>query len=208
MRILRVSTNQRSLRINFFGGTGLRPIDNTIGVRNVMLMQFQVQPAGVWNQSGVNFDITRQIGGFAYAQLNPTSNWQTDTSPTVMKWAPREVERSNDDSSPEIDENAAPTPNNGFLYVEDSPGFDTNQPQTHRAAFRYNFREWFRISFGTGLVEGEGEYGSRASAYQDWHVAHLLQNQNGSWIRTTGDNQEQVGVNSIGPGHIFVGPPQ
>jgi hypothetical protein len=174
-------------RLNLYGGTGLRPIDNTIGVRNVMLMQFQVQPAAVWHQRDVNFDITRQISGFGYVKPTQNANWQVDSG--LTKYVPRQVEEANDDPTPDVEESRAPTAGDGYMY-------------------RHNFREWLRITFEAQPIEGHGVRGSRASDYYDWHVAHTLQNQNGAWVRTTGDNPEQAGVNSIGPGHIYTGLPQ
>ena len=51
---------------------------------------------------------------------------------------------------------------------------------------------------------GEVVAGSRASTFYQWHVRHHLVDQNGKWVRTTGDNQESE-ENDIGDGHILVG---
>jgi len=185
-------------RIEFFGGVGLRPINGTIGVRNVIAIQFTVQPSGVQNEPKVNFDITRQIEAMGWDQ--------TGTNPPEVVFSRTfqvPDEEANDDPVAEGDESNYPNVNDHF-YVEDAPGRVSDIAGSDLSVLRFNFREFVRVKFDDTKPTGNTVDGSRCSDKFDWHARHRLINRSGKWVRSTGDDRES-GENDIGPKHITIG---
>ena len=184
--------------IENWGGTGLRPVDPVLGVRNVMAMQFTVQPPGIRNEADVHFDITRR---FAARVTTLDTNGNVVTSSTVT--FPNELEEANDDSvaDDEIDE---PNQNN-HMYVEDEPGIATGSIGLNEvtAIYRASFEEFMRVGIKTDPA-GDGVSGSQASNTFEWHCCHLITYVGGAWVRSTG-NTEVPDVNDIGPGRTVPG---
>lgn len=203
--------------VDYYGGAGLRPLPNSDAtgprnyVRNVILIQFTVTPSrnpaptadGPWEGDLVFFDPTRQVHRRHWQKASPTDPW----IPTEAEDFPTQLDRPNDDTG-STDESAQVTAEN-HVYVMDSPGVDdlgNNVPPAtiYAAAGRLNFYEFMRVGIGARPA-GENLSGSRASPFFDWHSAHQIVSAGTIWQRTTGDNPESHGINSVGPIHITIG---
>ena len=125
--------------------------------------------------------------------------------PYPRRFRPPELNEEADDDPDEADESAGP---NQFsrMYSFDSPGFgwlQLNDPRIDEGSYRMDAWEYMRIGINEDPA-GNGQHGSRASNWYEWHVAHhVKKNAAGNWERTTGDEAEVFGVNDIGPGHIL-----
>ncbi len=162
-------------------------------------MKFTVQPANVGSEGLVYFDITRRLEG---------NVWVLDQNQNVLGTAPAPPlpannETPNDDSH-SGDETDEPDPN-GVMFSVDTPGWP-NTPQGPEEYFvmRGTFEEYVRVGIQTDPDAGNALAGSRGSDKFEWHVRHRLQEQNGQWVRTTGD-QAESDVNDIGAGRITIG---
>ncbi len=216
------------------GGFGLRPeremssqpvkmLHNAIGI------QFQVAPAGVQNQSPVNFDLTRRMEKRAWTKADASAAW-TQAAPGSIGILndparvsfPLAPELPNDESTQQQDADSPPAgtvqeldssahPNaDGYMYSFDAPGIGTQVKADdvwssiwtqYGLATQSNFEEFARIGFG-GPAENNTVTGSRASDYFKWHsIMTLEEGDDGILERTTGDANETA-TNEIAPGHV------
>ena len=180
-----------------FDGTGLLPINLIHGARNLIVNKFKVEPANVWKEPGVKFDVTRQSAGKLWLKVG--NNWGLEESRTF----PTEDEKANDDL---YSWDESPSPNaSDEMFAIDAPGVGQD-------AFgdvlwwRANFREYIRVRFDGTKPSGNSIDGSRCSERYDWHMRHRLLKDGTKWKRDSGDAPES-GTNDIGPTHIEVGDP-
>ncbi len=189
------------------GGFGLRAIGNRpLGVRNCVGIQFKIFPAGVWDEPGVKFDITRQVAG---------RSWEKKSGGEFKLSKPQMFpvdfpagDKPNDDQSSRQDNDESTAPDaNGHMYVVDGPGADDDDAgRAAELVIRWNFKEFVRVRFDGREPQGNKEDGSRSSDKFDWHVRHHLQRGSSSdpWTRSTGDAPETA-ENDVATDHIVVG---
>jgi hypothetical protein len=164
-----------------YGGYGLAPIVSypyDKGVHNVIVMRFQLAPAGVWNERVVHFDTTR---------CEEWVDWRRTADGVVADGAPYpdNVEYSNDVSAYDSED---PSSLGGF-FAFDAPGpLSAFNLAKLRRVFRANFGEFCRVGFGerpSGALSG-----SRCSHYYQWNSWHRLVPDGALWKRSTGDDPE------------------
>ena len=183
----------------FNGGTGLRPIDDTYGVCNGMLMQFTVQPADIVQTQIVSFDITRRVEDtIQYYWDHEPNGWESKT-------LPKKLDQANDDDPEEADETLSPN-TNAHMYVADAPGTPwVASGYRDEMVWHLNAWEYMRVTIAKPRPAGNTLSGSRASDKYLWHCSHHLVASGPTppriWSRTTGDD-EVYGQNDVGPGHI------
>ncbi len=188
--------------IQFYGGVGLRPIQPSFGVKNVIFFQFTVYPQDVGSQPGVVFDAARDAEGNRWSQASPGAPWVPE--PGWERSFEEQVELPNDDAN-DAGESAVPTADDHF-YCSDATG-PAFAATAHREISKYNFREWLRVSFDGNRPTGDSISGSRCSDKYLWSNRHtLLKHPLGVWERTTGDDPE-TDENRIGEGHRDITPP-
>jgi len=189
--------------LNLFKGTGLRPI-NRLGFHNLILIKFQVLPAGVQNYSQIKFDLTRQVNARSWTKASAADPWQEDIAPpAVPQLLPTQDETANDD--PDDTDESDGADKDGYLYVVDGPGGSSNSLGKQLLVYHSTFREFARVSFNGRRPTGELS-GSRCSDKFAWHCRHYLGATLGVpvWGRTTGDTAETE-QNDVGEGPIEVG---
>jgi hypothetical protein len=185
-------------RLDYVGGVGLRPLISTCVLRNAVAFQFTVYPAGIALEGDVEFDVTREIDGQRWEQLSPGGAFTT--KPGTVFFYEQQNEWPRDDRN-DGDESEVATQSNHF-YSMDSPGIGVGLT-SYGEIWRYNFREWVRVRFDGTRPSGNQVSGSRCSAKNEWCVVHTLENVNGIWRRTTGDQQE-TDDNQIREGRIDI----
>lgn len=165
-------------------GTGLLPLNAAGDMQNGMVMKFKIEPANVWKEPGVKFDISRQMVGKMW--YKDGKGWHLGS----QKQDPGDDETANDDSADD-DESEAPN-GDGEMFVEDAPGIGGGLPAgiTNFVA-RGNFREFVRVSFDGTKPAGDKKVGSRCSNKYIWHVCHSWTNNNG-WARDNGANLDEI----------------
>ena len=183
------------------GGTGLRPIVPGDPVRNAIWMRFQVSPEGVWNQAGIQFDVTRR---------KEQAYWKVNLQGLVYAHEyfefPEKNEEANDDAYTD-DETHEPDAS-GYMWSIDAPRVIYG-PQLYQQleVQRWNMEEFVRVSFDGTDPSGNGTQGSRCSGRLYWHCCHRLEADDDTfwWQRTTGD-EEVAGVNDVGypPAHVEI----
>jgi hypothetical protein len=195
-----ITTPPKNL-IDALGGYGLRLINPTNGVRNVIGVRFQLSPGDVWHESNVYFDMSRSADGKVWEQ-DAGGTWMLVDSRTF----PTNMEAANDDYHNNDESPGASDPQGGFFSM-DAPGYASPYAPSDRAmmVWRANFNEFMRIAF-TSRPSGSTLSGSRCSPYYGWHLRHRVYRDGatGMWARTTGDASESS-ENDIAPGHIEVG---
>jgi hypothetical protein len=189
--------------LSIYGATGpLPPSDR--GVLNVMAAQFTIMPSrirgdgtqdGTWENDGIYFDASRQLGAKAWKQVQKNDPWTIDTDFTYPR--PTTEEYANDDTHNEDESYDVTT--GGHFYVMDAPGEITRDAPFYASAHRWNFNEFLRCMIDEGhQAEGNGVLGSRASDYYPWYsVLTVTADANGEWQR--------AGNNAIGPGQVVQG---
>jgi hypothetical protein len=152
-------------------GVGLIAISAEHGVRNALMIQFEVFPDDVGKEGKVKFDPSRQANGKA---------WFDNLAP-VVKTKPA-IDEANDDPG-NGDESLIPTENN-YLYTRDSPGINTISAGTNtKFTFYSNFYEFVRVRVDGVVPAGNKTDGSRCSDKILWHVRHNLIAEGGLWSR-------------------------
>lgn len=188
----------KDLRDNL-GGTGLRPINATIGVVNAILMQFTASPSGIHDEP-VFFDVSRRSESKGWTRVTAQGQWVLDPD---SKSIPLPPELPNDDGN-DNDESDKLTAKD-HIYALDAPGSPSaNSGANVDGVLRFDMREWVRVSFESRPI-GNNVGGSRASDYYQWHATHEVHANNGTWVRTTGDDPEVASRNDVAPGGIVVG---
>lgn len=190
-------------------GTGLTPITPE-HVSNAILFRFTVEPPGVAKLSGVRFDVTRRKEQRTWF-LGPDGTVLTsEFYPNPIDFPAWHPDAANDDTpeAGEVDESFYPD-NRDDMFSIDGPGVNgVPQPREQTVVRRLNFQEFVRVRFdGTDPAGGEVSGlldGSRCSIFTDWHARIRLNNVNGNWVRSTGDDHE-TDENDIGLGHRAVG---
>jgi len=168
-----------------YDGTGLLPlkvVGDTMMMYNCMAMKFAFEPANVWKEPGVKFDISRQASSKGWAQIE--GKWE------LFKRAddPGDDETANDDKN-DFEESSAPNAD-GEMFEEDAPGADVS-PGVSNFVYRSNFREFVRVRFDGTKPAGNGLSGSRCSDRFIWHCRHSWTNDNG-WARDPGANLNDI----------------
>lgn len=177
------------------GGPGLRPPrPRPFGLRNCIVLRFQVLPAGVGREAGVRFDVSRQADSELIGVLGGREVFNDQE-----RYPKGDV--ANDDAH-NRDESRRPS-GRDFLYATDAPGTPnpTNRNEGLRTALRLNAREFIRVRFDGTRPSGNKLDGSRASPRELWHARHTWVTRNGRLHRTTG-NLRETRQNDVGPRNV------
>ena len=200
-------------RIQLYEGVGLRPILPE-GVKNVILIKYNLLPSGIGYQPNVSFDIARQAEGRIWVKKQQFTPYEEQEG--YRKDFPAQDEGVNDDDpnaeGQDIDESSTPTgtattPN--YFFVMDAVGPTNAPPDGGYAVLRSNFREFVRVSFDGQRSSGNIIDGSRCSDKFEWRsrmrvVRQQLPPPNPPfiWKRSQPDDTNH---NSIGPGNVPLG---
>lgn len=194
-------TNPPLNRINRYGGVGLQPLQAT-NAQSVIAIGTRLLPSGIGTEPDLEFDFTRQIHRTWF-----TRTGGADSAHREKNWPAgatvKAIEKANDDRH-HGDESTAPSPSDGF-YSMDAPGLPrqnsriTSPTQPGEFIYVANFYEYIRVGFGVRPA-GNAVSGSRGSPKYAWHVRHRFLNDNGTWVRSTGD--DETDENDIAFGHV------
>lgn len=184
-------------------GTGLLPINATVGVANCIVFKYKLEPTGLWDE-GVRWDITRQKEGKIW-QGTIGQGGQITWETVVNNAWPGSDDAANDDAKT-IDESTSPNADHE-MFGMDYPGYPSDTGQFDVGLMRENFYEYVRVRFDGVRPSGNGTNGSRCSSKYEWHVRHrFTKNVQGKFQRDSGDAPES-NTNDIGPSHITIGNP-
>ena len=185
------------------GKVGLRPpAEKPKGVANCLAIQYTVSPPGVWNETGVRFDITRQRNQRYWYDVG--AGFKLDEG-EVVKFP--KGDKPNDDVDNDVDSSDKPNAS-GHMYVVDGPGPTDNDASAERAVQRWNMLEYVRVRFDGQNFVVDRVSGSRCSTKFEWHATHRLRDErvkpgnDRRWIRTTGNQVEAPNTNDVAGGHV------
>jgi len=181
---------------NKFGVAHVSPLTN-----NGMLMEFQVMPKDIGNESQVVFDVTRRKEsiGWDWTGENRVEVNILDVVPSTF---PPKVEDTNDDGLNSDEDNA---PMKDHIYSSDFPGFETDVADRDRTVLRFNFTEFVRIKVdGAAFKNQNGDAeGSRSSEEVPWRsrmdvVKDAATAAPRKWKRNGADNEIVEGHKALG----------
>ena len=161
-------------------------------------LEFKVKPAGIGNEPGIKFDVSRQKETAFW--IKDQVGWFSDPSKTTA--FPAQADEPNDDNG-RADEDNDPT--SDLIYSLDNPFVPILQPQPpvvpERVVKRANFKEFVRIRFdGQAFQNQNGTVeGSRCSNFQNWRMRGDIGNSSGTWNLSPGGSNELQG------GHVPLG---
>lgn len=148
-------------------------------------------PAGIGNEQGVVFDVTRQIS---------FKDWTIDAGVVSEKrpWKSfPAIDESNDDASQSDEDNV---PDNQHVYSIDGPG-EPDDGSHAQVISRNNFYEFVRVRFDGNALAGNNNDGSRCSDKVAWHVFYWIERNGAAYQKRAGKTNE-VETN----GHLSLDP--
>jgi hypothetical protein len=154
--------------------------------------EFKVKPAGIGNEPGIKFDVSRQRETAAWIKDN--QGWFGNPAGAF----PTTPDEPNDDNHTADEDNS---PTNDHIYSLDNPSVPFLAAPTERIVKRGNFREFVRVRLdGQAFQNQNGTVeGSRCSNFQDWRMRGDISNSNGVWNLSPGGSNELQG------GHVPLG---
>ena len=183
------------LEVGIEKDTGLQPgrHGGLWSLRNVMVMQFTLYPAGITSEPQVKWDITRRVEMKGFIKFDLLGELENEPFSDTF---PKNADEPNDDHG-NTDESG---PFNSHLYVMDAPGLETVR-SAREGILKFNFEEFIRVR-----VDGVSPQGinginsfSRASNKTRWHaeVSGNKVDDDHEWVRAAGGN-------SLGPDWVNV----
>ena len=154
--------------------------------------EFKVKPAGIGNEPGIKFDVSRQRETAAWVKDN--QGWFGNPAGAF----PTTPDEPNDDNHAADEDNS---PTNDHIYSLDNPMVPFLPAPAERTVKRGNFREFVRVRLdGQAFQNQNGTVeGSRCSNFQDWRMRGDISNSNGVWNLSPGGSNELQG------GHVPLG---